>query len=87
MKKSLFLLLGAIFALAGCEKSNTITYNPTTDEGATLGRVLFYDKNLSANGTISCGSCHEQHKGFSDGDVLSRGFNGGLTGRHSMVKS
>jgi len=28
--------------------------NPTTDEGATLGRVLFYDTHLSVNGTIAC---------------------------------
>ena len=31
--------------------------NPVTDEGATLGRVLFYDKRLSFNNRISCGSC------------------------------
>jgi hypothetical protein len=32
--------------------------NPVTDAGATLGLVLFYDTRLSANDTISCGSCH-----------------------------
>ena len=69
---------------AAVDNDNTPIDNPTTDEGATLGRVLFYDKNLSANGTVSCASCHKQHKGFSDGDLLSRGFDGGLTGRHSM---
>jgi cytochrome c peroxidase len=58
--------------------------NPTTDAGATLGRVLFYDKNLSINNTISCASCHSQAQGFSDRARLSVGFNGGLTGRHSM---
>ena len=63
---------------------NTPANNPTTDAGATLGRVLFYDKNLSANNTISCGSCHIQANGFSDPDQLSTGFAGGLTGRHSM---
>lgn len=39
-----------------------------TDEGATLGRVLFYDKQLSLNNTISCGSCHHQDKAFADGE-------------------
>ena len=34
------------------------TNNPITDKGATLGRVLFYDKNLSADQSISCASCH-----------------------------
>jgi cytochrome c peroxidase len=64
---------------------NTPDDNPITNEGATLGRVLFYDKNLSANGTISCASCHKQDKGFSDDAVLSLGFDGGKTGRHSMT--
>ena len=64
---------------------NTPVDNPTTNEGATLGRVLFYDKNLSANGTIACASCHKQDKGFSDDAALSVGFEGGFTGRHSMT--
>ena len=50
-----------------------------------MGRVLFYDKKLSANGTIACASCHKQDKGFSDDAILSVGFDGGLTGRHSMT--
>lgn len=58
-----------------------------TNEGATLGRVLFYDKNLSANNTISCSSCHHQEKAFSDGMTFSAGFEGGLTGRNSMAIS
>ncbi len=64
---------------------NTPSNNLITDDGATLGRVLFYDKKLSANGTVSCASCHKQDKGFSDDEVLSIGFDGGLTGRHSMT--
>ena len=57
--------------------------NAVTDAGATLGRVLFYDKNLSSNNTISCASCHKQEFAFSDSDVASTGVNG-TTGRHSM---
>ncbi|WP_223034306.1 cytochrome-c peroxidase [Hanstruepera marina] len=64
---------------------NTPNDNPITNEGATLGRVLFYDKSLSANRTIACASCHKQDKGFSDDAVLSVGFDGGFTGRHSMT--
>lgn len=63
---------------------NTPSDNQITNDGATLGRVLFYDKNLSANKTISCGSCHSPAESFSDNDVLSKGFEGGLTARHSM---
>ena len=63
-------------------KDNTGS-NLITDKGATLGRVLFYDKNLSANNTISCASCHRQELAFSDNEVASIGVNG-LTGRHSM---
>jgi cytochrome c peroxidase len=57
--------------------------NPITDKGATLGRVLFYDKNLSSNNTISCASCHQQANAFSDTNVASQGVNG-TTGRHAM---
>lgn len=64
---------------------NTPADNPITNDGATLGRVLFYDKKLSANGTIACASCHKQDKGFSDDAILSPGFAGGTTGRHSMT--
>lgn len=59
--------------------------NPITDNGATLGRVLLNDKSLSANSTISCASCHKQEQGFSDEAILSVGFDGGTTGRHSMT--
>lgn len=59
------------------------TGNPITDKGATLGRMLFYDKNLSKNNTISCSSCHKQELAFGDNVVASVGVNG-TTGRHSM---
>jgi cytochrome c peroxidase len=57
--------------------------NPITNKGATLGRVLFYDKNLSSTNTISCASCHQQANAFSDTAISSIGVNG-TTGRHSM---
>jgi cytochrome c peroxidase len=66
------------------EEDNTPAFNPITDEGATLGRVLFYDKKLSANDEISCASCHPQELAFSDPDQFSTGFEGGLTPRNSM---
>ena len=65
-------------------RDNTPNNNQITDERATLGRVLFYDKNLSANNTIACASCHQQAFAFGDPNIQSTGLNGGLTGRHSM---
>ena len=64
-------------------KDNTAG-NLVTDAGATLGRVLFYDRALSLNATTSCASCHQQAFAFGDPDVASVGFDGALTGRHSM---
>lgn len=72
------------FQNAVIENDNTPADNATTDDGATLGRVLFYDRKLSANGTVSCASCHLQENGFADPVALSIGFDGGRTGRNSM---
>ena len=63
---------------------NTPLDNIITDDIATLGRVLFYEKNLSANSTIACASCHLQANGFSDPNRLSIGFQGITTPRNSM---
>jgi cytochrome c peroxidase len=72
------------FQFAAIESDNTPMDNPTTNAGATLGRVLFYDDKLSANGTIACASCHKPEYGFSDPEILSIGFDGEHTRRHSM---
>lgn len=63
---------------------NTPDDNPITNAGATLGRVLFYDKRLSHNNGTSCASCHRQQNDFSDPNQFSEGFDGQLTERHSM---
>lgn len=52
---------------------------------ATLGRVLFYDKKLSKNNTISCGSCHQQKLAFSSNSAFNVGFNGELTKRNTKA--
>ncbi len=64
-------------------KDNTTLGNSITNKGATLGRVLFYDKNLSFNNSTSCSSCHQQANSFGDVAVASIGANG-TTARHSM---
>lgn len=65
-------------------KDNTPANNAINNHLATIGRVLFYDKQLSLNNTIACASCHIQQFAFGDTALFSRGFEGGLTGRHSM---
>jgi len=64
---------------------NTPANNPLTNDGATLGRVLFYDKLLSANNMVSCASCHKQANSFSDPVPFSTGFANGKTSRNAMT--
>jgi cytochrome c peroxidase len=54
-----------------------------TNTGATLGRVLFYDKRLSRNSTVSCSSCHQQAFAFGTPTVVGTGV-AGTTSRHPM---
>lgn len=63
--------------------NNTPVDNAITNDGATLGRVLFYDKRLSHDNGTSCSSCHQQQNSFDDSQQFSEGFDGGLTGRSS----
>jgi len=55
------------------------------DAKATLGRVLFYDVNLSIDNSVSCGSCHRQELAFADDVAFSKGVNGRSTTRNSMA--
>jgi cytochrome c peroxidase len=57
--------------------------NPYTKAKADLGRLLYFDKRLSANGTVSCSSCHSMNCGFSDCKVLAVGIDGKMGKRHS----
>jgi cytochrome c peroxidase len=58
--------------------------NPLTVEGVALGRRLFYEKRLSTNNTVSCGTCHVQRLAFTDGRRFSIGFDGTPTKRNAM---
>jgi cytochrome c peroxidase len=40
--------------------------NPSTPEKIELGRNLFMDKRLPADSTVSCSTCHDPEKGFTD---------------------
>jgi cytochrome c peroxidase len=66
--------------------ATTYTYyakHGVNDNLATLGRVLFYDKNLSVNKGVSCGSCHKQEFAFADNVKVNKGFNGINLSRNS----
>lgn len=66
------------------DQDNTPSTNHVTDWGATLGRVLFYDKILSLNNSVACASCHQQNFSFADNKAFSVGFAGTPTKRNSM---
>lgn len=72
-----FLIDPNVGGFKGNESMNNAT--------VALGRVLFYDKRLSINNTVSCASCHKQNMAFSDGKSLSFGFGDKKTGRNSMA--
>lgn len=61
---------------AGFPSMNIPQDNTFTIERWQLGRKLFYEKALSLNNTISCGSCHHQEFGFSDSSAFSPGDEG-----------
>lgn len=50
--------------------------NPITSKGFELGRMLFYEKKLSGDNSMSCASCHQQNKAFTDGKAFSAGIDG-----------
>lgn len=57
--------------------------NPLTPEKIALGKQLFFDKRWSKGQTVSCSSCHQPDKGWSDGRQFSLNFAGKLTPRHA----
>ncbi len=50
--------------------------NPYSPEKAELGRLLYFDKRLSSDGTISCASCHQVDDAFTDHQAVSKGIKG-----------
>ena len=57
--------------------------NPYSKKKAELGRLLYFDKRLSTDGTISCGSCHSIPRAFTDRNPVSEGIHGRRGTRHS----
>jgi len=59
--------------------------NPLTEQGVSLGRMLFYEKMLSNDRSMSCASCHKQENAFDDPRPFSKGTNGSLGDRNAMA--
>lgn len=57
--------------------------NAQTPEKIELGKQLYFDKRLSVDHSISCASCHDPKKGWSNGEATAEGFNGQRGGRSS----
>ena len=58
--------------------------NPQTIEGVALGKKLFFDRILSANGAQACASCHAPQNAFTDNTATSDGIDGVFGTRNSM---
>lgn len=78
MRKALCILLwlSSIAKAADFPPIPTPQDNPLTAEKIALGRQLFYDPILSRDRTISCSTCHDPERGFTDNLKASRGIGG-----------
>ncbi|MBL8240217.1 MAG: c-type cytochrome [Bryobacterales bacterium] len=57
--------------------------NPYSAAKVELGRLLYFDKRISADGTLSCATCHHPAKGFTDQAQFSTGIKGQVGGINS----
>lgn len=76
---------GLLIGLIGCQTPPTpvpappaqaLAAAPPVSAEARLGARLFFDPKLSGDGTISCATCHQPDKGFSDGVPVAVGIKG-----------
>jgi cytochrome c peroxidase len=57
--------------------------NPMTAEKIELGKMLFFDKRLSRDGTISCATCHDPNMAWADHETTSKGIGGQVGQRNA----
>ena len=73
----MLLLLAAVTIPLGLDLYMPVPEeNPLTAEKIALGRRLFFDRRLSRDGSISCSSCHDPERAFSDGRAIAEGVFG-----------
>jgi cytochrome c peroxidase len=65
----------------GLKPLNIPADNPLTPEKIELGKQLYFDARLSRDNTISCASCHDPKKGWSNGEAFATGVRGQVGGR------
>jgi cytochrome c peroxidase len=72
----LLLIDGSAFAgkLMPVTEVPVPTANPQTAEKVELGKKLFFDRRLSGDGTMSCSTCHDPEKGYSDDLAISLSY-------------
>src|SRR5690606_33913964 len=66
---------------AGLPKMRVPRDNPLTKEKVELGKQLYFDKRLSQDNSVSCASCHDPNKGWSNGEPFATGVQGQKGGR------
>ncbi len=96
IRKSLIVVLSLTFVLSffgvtslpaqvplGLPELKEPKDNPSTPGKIELGKMLFFDKRLSTDKSISCASCHDPAKGYSNGEQFATGFENQKGGRNS----
>ncbi len=79
----LFAVLFAVFAMAAQTSTDLLGLppvpvpenNPITKEKVQLGELLYNEKRFSSTGKVSCATCHDPNKGFTDNLKVSKGIN------------
>ncbi len=67
----------------GLPKMRVPKDNPLTGAKVELGKQLYFDPRLSRDNTVSCASCHDPEKGWSNGERFATGIRGQVGGRSS----
>lgn len=68
---------------ANSSENPQIEFTDTLSVQVALGKRLFYEKLMSRDSSLSCGSCHKQELAFTDGLPRSKGFKGQIVARNS----
>jgi cytochrome c peroxidase len=68
---------------AGASQVQGVADNPLTRAKIELGRQLYFDPRLSADGKVSCASCHTPDEGFARHTQFGVGISGQVGGRNS----
>ena len=71
MKRSIYIPILIVLVLAfslAWQQSSAQAQDSQTEKVVVLGKALFFDQSLSANGTQSCATCHAPEVGFTGPD-------------------